>query len=115
MQELQVKPVIGNSSLLGHNNRKQPIQYHLRLKQELEEMRRECTHLLKENFQLEQCIRYARRPASRYFGPTSRGTIHGLAHKYQQDSSLAYAGVLAETLDMCIAHPNRRSCNNQAN
>lgn len=43
--------------VLGHNNSKQKIQYHLRLKQELEEMRAECTVLLREKFALEQCIR----------------------------------------------------------
>ncbi|GMH35792.1 hypothetical protein BSKO_03660 [Bryopsis sp. KO-2023] len=43
---------------LGHNNPKQRIQYHLRLKQEMEEMRRECVGLLRERFQLEQCVRY---------------------------------------------------------
>eukprot|EP00884_Botryococcus_braunii_P011990 jgi/Botrbrau1/20792/Bobra.0156s0022.1 len=58
LQELLVKPVVGSSTALGHNNPKQPIQYHLRLKQELEEMRREFTLLVKDNFQLEQCIRY---------------------------------------------------------
>ena len=42
---------------LGHTNSKQPIQYHLRLKNELEEMRSECVGLLKERFHLEQCIR----------------------------------------------------------
>lgn len=42
---------------LGHANQKQKIQYHLRLKLELEELRHECTLLLKERFQLEQCIR----------------------------------------------------------
>jgi hypothetical protein len=43
---------------LGHGNQRQKIQYHLRLKQELEEMRHECTVLLRERFHLEQCIRY---------------------------------------------------------
>lgn len=42
---------------LGHTNSKQPIQYHLRLKNELEELRSECIGLLKEKFQLEQCVR----------------------------------------------------------
>lgn len=46
---------------LGHNNHKQKIQYHLRLKQELEEMRHECTVLLRDKFQLEQCIRWVLR------------------------------------------------------
>ena len=45
---------------LGHTNSKQPIQYHLRLKNELEEMRSECVGLLKERFHLEQCIRCPR-------------------------------------------------------
>ena len=49
---------------LGHNNARQKIQYHLRLKQELEEMRCECTSLLKERFKLEQCIRCAAGPRS---------------------------------------------------
>lgn len=43
---------------MGHHNPKQRIQYHLRLKWELEELRRECVRLLREKFQLEQCIRY---------------------------------------------------------
>eukprot|EP00951_Prasinocladus_malaysianus_P008406 scaffold60891_cov44-Prasinocladus_malaysianus.AAC.2 len=43
--------------LLGHGNQRQKIQYHLRLKQELEEMRHECTALLRERFHLEQCVR----------------------------------------------------------
>lgn len=42
---------------LGHSNGKQRIQYHLRLKEELEELRHECMVLLRERFQLEQCIR----------------------------------------------------------
>lgn len=46
-----------NTQGLGHNNSKQRIQYHLRLKQELEELRHECMQLLRERFQLEQCIR----------------------------------------------------------
>ena len=49
---------INNSLSIGHNNSKQKIQYHLRLKQELEEMRTELTILLKDRFLLEQCIRY---------------------------------------------------------
>lgn len=44
---------------LGHSNGKQRIQYHLRLKEELEELRHECMVLLRERFQLEQCIRSA--------------------------------------------------------
>ena len=44
---------------MGHNNPKQKIQYHLRLKQELEEMRHECMLLLRERFHLEQCVRSA--------------------------------------------------------
>jgi len=47
---------------LGHTNSKQPIQYHLRLKNELEEMRSECVGLLKERFHLEQCIRFHNPP-----------------------------------------------------
>lgn len=43
---------------MGHNNPRQKIQYHLRLKQELEEMRHECMLLLRERFHLEQCVRY---------------------------------------------------------
>ena len=46
-----------NSSGLGHNNPRQKIQYHLKLKQELEELRHECTLLLRERFSLEQCVR----------------------------------------------------------
>lgn len=42
---------------LGHGNAKQKIQYHLRLKEELEELRHQCLLLLRERFQLEQCIR----------------------------------------------------------
>lgn len=47
-----------NNSVLGHHNPKQKIQYHLKLKQDFEELKRECTNLLKEKFYLEQCIRY---------------------------------------------------------
>ena len=49
---------------LGHVNAKQPIQYHLRLKNELEELRSECVSLLKERFQLEQCVRYRQQMSS---------------------------------------------------
>ncbi|GFH25807.1 uncharacterized protein HaLaN_23835 [Haematococcus lacustris] len=58
--EIDIKEIMGTStsSALGHNNNKQKIQYHLRLKQELEEMRHECTVLLRERFHLEQCVRY---------------------------------------------------------
>lgn len=38
-----VRSDMAAASGLGHNNAKQKIQYHLRLKQELEEMRAECT------------------------------------------------------------------------
>lgn len=47
-----------NSSVLGHHNPKQKIQYHLKLKQDFEELKKECTNLLREKFHLEQCIRY---------------------------------------------------------
>ncbi|KAL6748871.1 eukaryotic translation initiation factor 3 subunit 8 N-terminus-domain-containing protein [Haematococcus lacustris] len=58
--EIDIKEIMGTSTsgALGHNNNKQKIQYHLRLKQELEEMRHECTVLLRERFHLEQCVRY---------------------------------------------------------
>jgi hypothetical protein len=42
---------------LGHSNPRQKIQYHLKLKQELEELRHEATVLLQERFHLQQCIR----------------------------------------------------------
>jgi hypothetical protein len=42
---------------LGHSNPRQKIQYHLKLKQELEELRHEATVLLRERFHLQQCIR----------------------------------------------------------
>ncbi len=59
MKQLQVDlQELTDSGVLGHNNPKQKIQYHLRLKQELEELRNECTVLLRERFHLEQCIRY---------------------------------------------------------
>ena len=48
----------GSASGLGHANPRQKIQYHLKLKQELEELRHECTLLLREKFSLEQCVRY---------------------------------------------------------
>lgn len=56
-----------DAGVLGHNNPKQKIQYHLRLKQELEELRNECTVLLRERLHLEQCIRYDM--ATIFFGP----------------------------------------------
>ena len=52
-----VQEVLGTAGM-GHNNPRQKIQYHLRLKQELEEMRHECMLLLRERFHLEQCVRY---------------------------------------------------------
>ena len=45
------------ASLQGHANHRQKIQYHLRLKQELEELRHECMVLLRDKFHLEQCLR----------------------------------------------------------
>lgn len=51
-----VQEVLGTAGM-GHNNPRQKIQYHLRLKQELEEMRHECMRLLRERFHLEQCVR----------------------------------------------------------
>ena len=42
---------------LGHNNPAQKIQYHLRLKLQLEQMRHQCILLLKDRFRLEQCVR----------------------------------------------------------
>ena len=53
-----VQEVLGTAGM-GHNNPRQKIQYHLRLKQELEEMRHECMLLLRERFHLEQCVRLA--------------------------------------------------------
>ncbi|GIL78740.1 hypothetical protein Vretimale_367 [Volvox reticuliferus] len=55
---MKLEEDLKEQSALGHNNHKQKIQYHLRLKQELEELRHECTVLLRDKFQLEQCIRY---------------------------------------------------------
>lgn len=52
-----MQEVLGTAGM-GHNNPRQKIQYHLRLKQELEEMRHECMLLLRERFHLEQCVRY---------------------------------------------------------
>ena len=52
-----VQEVLGTAGM-GHNNPRQKIQYHLRLKQELEETRHECMLLLRERFHLEQCVRY---------------------------------------------------------
>ena len=52
---------------LGHSNGKQRIQYHLRLKEELEELRHECMVLLRERFQLEQCIRQGSYRILRHF------------------------------------------------
>ena len=53
-----MQEVLGAAGM-GHNNPRQKIQYHLRLKQELEEMRHECMLLLRERFHLEQCVRSA--------------------------------------------------------
>ena len=53
-----VQEVMGTAGM-GHNNPRQKIQYHLKLKQELEEMRHECMLLLRERFHLEQCVRSA--------------------------------------------------------
>lgn len=47
-----------SGSFLGHHNSKQKIQYHLKLKTELEEMRQQYTILSREKFKLEQAIRY---------------------------------------------------------
>lgn len=57
LQELE-KHLLVDKAFLGHANSKQKIQYHTRVKQELEEMRHECTGLLRERFRLEQCIRW---------------------------------------------------------
>lgn len=48
-------------SALGHSNSAQKIQYFQRVKDELEEVRREANALLKLKFTLEQCIRCVRR------------------------------------------------------
>jgi hypothetical protein len=61
---------------LGHTNSKQPIQYHLRLKNELEEMRSECVGLLKERFHLEQCIRQPPHPSLPTTQPPLRFQFH---------------------------------------
>ena len=45
------------TSLLGHSNPAQRLQYHRRLKSDLEAMRRDCTTMLRERFGLEQCVR----------------------------------------------------------
>ncbi|KAK9786894.1 hypothetical protein WJX73_007699 [Symbiochloris irregularis] len=55
--EVDVQDLVSTTDL-GHGNAKQKIQYHLRLKQELEELRHQCLLALREKFQLEQCIRY---------------------------------------------------------
>ena len=51
--------MLADKAVLGHGNSRQKIQYHTRMKQELEELRHECTVLLRERFHLEQCIRCA--------------------------------------------------------
>lgn len=57
--EIDVRELLDTgSSGLGHSNPRQKIQYHLKLKQELEELRHECTVLLRERFHLEQCVRW---------------------------------------------------------
>eukprot|EP00210_Caulerpa_lentillifera_P003231 g3086.t1 len=47
-----------SGSNLGHHNQKQKIQYHLKLKTELEELRKQYTVLSREKFKLEQAVRY---------------------------------------------------------
>ncbi|KAL0038494.1 hypothetical protein WJX77_008466 [Trebouxia sp. C0004] len=55
--EVDVDQLVATTEL-GHANPKQKIQYHLRWKQELETIRKECTVLLRERYMLEQCVRY---------------------------------------------------------
>ncbi|MEW5308499.1 MAG: hypothetical protein WDW38_000454 [Sanguina aurantia] len=74
----------------GHANARQKIQYHLRLKLELEELRHECTLPLKERFRAERVHRAVvegvvptwptkNAPASDLLHPVVGGTFSGLA------------------------------------
>ena len=68
-----------SGSLLGHHNSKQKIQYHLKLKTELEEMRQQYTILSREKFKLEQAIRYMAARADLMSGcPTADVTGTGI-------------------------------------
>ncbi|KAK9807523.1 hypothetical protein WJX72_001550 [[Myrmecia] bisecta] len=55
--EREVEDLVAAGNL-GHSNPKQKLQYHVRWKEELEAMRKQLTGLLRERFQLEQCVRY---------------------------------------------------------
>ncbi|GAX80456.1 hypothetical protein CEUSTIGMA_g7895.t1 [Chlamydomonas eustigma] len=89
--EININDLLGKSEL-GHSNQRQKIQYHLRLKQELEEMRHECTVLLREKFHLEQCIRYlsvkAKMPEAPPPPPTYNGNTDRTAAQAIMPSSL---------------------------
>lgn len=83
-----------SGSFLGHHNSRQKIQYHLKLKTELEEMRQQYTILSREKFKLEQAIRYmaARadllngNPTSDVTGTTTRNPSAAVAPASTKDS-----------------------------
>lgn len=72
-----VQEVLGAAGM-GHNNPRQKIQYHLRLKQELEELRHECMLLLRERFHLEQCVRSAPATFNKIYPHTTTLCVYGM-------------------------------------
>lgn len=69
------------STTLGHHNQKQKIQYHLKLKTELEELRKQYTVLARDKFKLEQAIRYLAARADLMSGyPISDVSGTGIRH-----------------------------------
>ena len=73
--------MMSSGTHLGHHNNKQKIQYHLKLKTELEELRKEYTVLSREKFKLEQAIRYMAARSDLMSGnPVSDVTGTGVRH-----------------------------------
>ncbi|GLI64252.1 hypothetical protein VaNZ11_007454, partial [Volvox africanus] len=112
---MKLEEDLKEQSALGHNNHKQKIQYHLRLKQELEELRHECTVLLRDKFQLEQCIRYLAVKVG--MGPGERrqslATAERKAIEKVLPACLAYNAIYSTPLSQRAMRLSARGKNNE--
>ena len=121
---------VNNSLALGHNNNKQKIQYHLRLKQELEEMRTELAVLLRDKFILEQCVRYlssksggraagvsastSLAPSTLFTTPIAQKTMRLGARGKGCDQGTVYADSTKEDIERSIESAKKRTADEVA-
>lgn len=107
--------LLQTQEMLGHKNSQQRIQYHKKLKQNLETIRKEATNALREKFQLENAVRYlaamsgympeVRHPADA-IRPESLSGRQGLVTASQEDfneaSKHAEAIIQRKIAEVCL-------------